>query len=77
VWRQINCSALVNEREWSNAAGHVVLKLKTPCRDDTTHLVLSPLVFMQRLAALVPGLRLSPAARTASCLPISAAGCPI
>jgi hypothetical protein len=36
----------------------VVLKLKTPWRDGTTHLVMSPLEFMQRLAALVPRPRL-------------------
>ena len=41
-----------------NAAGRVVLKLKTPWRDGTTHLVMSPLEFMQRLAALVPSTRL-------------------
>ena len=29
-------------------------KLKTPWHDGTTHLVMSPLEFMQRLAALVP-----------------------
>jgi Putative transposase len=33
--------------------GQVELKLKTPWRDGTTHLVMSPLEFMQRLAALV------------------------
>jgi len=32
----------------------VELKLKTPWRDGTTHLVMSPLEFMQRLAALIP-----------------------
>ena len=31
---------------------------KTPWRDGTTHLVMSPLEFMQRLAALVPRPRL-------------------
>jgi hypothetical protein len=41
-----------------NAAGQVELKLKTPWRDGTTHLVMSPLEFMQRLAALVPRPRL-------------------
>lgn len=41
-----------------NAAGQVVLKLKTSWRDGTTHLVMSPLEFMQRLAALVPRPRL-------------------
>ncbi len=40
------------------AARQVALKLKTPWRDGTTHLVMSPLEFMQRLAALVPQPRL-------------------
>ncbi len=35
-----------------------MLKLKTPWRDGTTRLVMSPLEFMQRLAALVPRPRL-------------------
>ncbi|MBL0088106.1 MAG: transposase [Ideonella sp.] len=35
-----------------------MLKLKTPWRKGTTHLAMSPLEFMQRLAALVPGPRL-------------------
>ncbi len=52
--RYITRPALANERVQINAAGLVVLKLKTPCRDGTTHLVMSPLEFMQRLAALVP-----------------------
>jgi hypothetical protein len=34
-----------------NAKGQVELKLKTPWRDGTTHHVMSPLEFMQRLAA--------------------------
>ena len=46
------------ERVQCNAAGQVVLKLKTPWRDGTTPLVMSPLEFMQRLAALVPRPRL-------------------
>jgi len=50
----ISRPALANERVQSNAAGQVVLKLKTPWRDGTTHLVMSPQEFMQRLAALVP-----------------------
>ena len=50
--------ALANERVQTNAAGQVVLRLKTPWRDGTTHLVMSPLEFMQRLAALVPRPRL-------------------
>jgi Putative transposase len=35
-----------------------VLTLKTPYRDSTTHIVMSPLEFMQCLAALVPRSRL-------------------
>ena len=42
----------------TNAAGQVVLKLKTPWRDGTTHQGTPPLEFMQRLAALVPRPRL-------------------
>ena len=56
--RYITRPALANERVQCNAAGRVVLKLKTPWRDGTTHLVMSPLEFMQRLAALVPRARL-------------------
>ena len=37
-----------------NRAGQVVLILKTAWRDGTTHIVMSPLEFMPRLAALVP-----------------------
>jgi hypothetical protein len=49
--RYITRPALANERVQTNAAGQVVLKLKTAWRDGTTHLVMSPLEFMQRLAA--------------------------
>jgi Putative transposase len=35
-----------------------VLQLKSAYRDGTTHVVMSPLEFMQRLAALVPRARL-------------------
>jgi len=34
-----------------NAAGQVEFELETPWRDGTMHLVMSPLEFMQRLAA--------------------------
>ena len=49
---------MASERVQTNAAGKVVLKLKTPWRDGSTQLVMSPLEFMQRLAALVPRPRL-------------------
>ena len=51
-------SALANERVQCNAAAPIVLKLKSPWRDGTTHLVMSPLECMQRLAALLPRPRL-------------------
>jgi hypothetical protein len=56
--RYITRPALSDERVQFNAAGQVELKLKAPWRDGTTHLVMSPLEFMQRLAALVPRPRL-------------------
>jgi hypothetical protein len=56
--RYITRPALSDERVQLNAARQVELRLKTPWRDGTTHLVMSPLEFMQRLAALVPRPRL-------------------
>ena len=56
--RYIIRPALDNERLSRNARGEVVLKLKSPYRDGTTHIVLQPREFMQRLAALVPRPRL-------------------
>ncbi len=56
--RYITRPALSDERVHLNAAGQVELKLKTPWRDGTTHLVMSPQEFIQRLAALVPRPRL-------------------
>ena len=74
--RYLTRPALANERVQTNAAGQVVLKLKTAWRDGTTYLVMSPLVFMQRLAALVvvPQQPEAPAqeAKPAEC----EAGCP-
>lgn len=48
------CQLLRTERLILNRAGQVVFTLKTPYRDGTTYIVMSPLEFMQRLAALVP-----------------------
>ena len=50
--------AIANERLKRNRAGQVVLQLKRAYRDGTTHIVMSPLQFMQCLAALVPRPRL-------------------
>ena len=44
------------ERVQLNAADQVDLQLKTPWRNGTTQLVISPLEFMQRLAVSVPWL---------------------
>jgi Putative transposase len=41
-----------------NKAGQVVLKLKTAYRNGTTPIVMEPMEFMQRLAALAPRPRL-------------------
>ena len=56
--RYITRPAISNERLSINREGNVVLKLKTPWRNGTTHIVLTPMEFMQRLAALVPRPRL-------------------
>ena len=56
--RYITRPAIANERLTLNRAGQVVLTLKTPYQDGTTHIVMSPLEFMQCLAALVPRPRL-------------------
>jgi hypothetical protein len=57
--RYITRPAIANERLKLNSAGDVVLRLKSPYQDGTTHIVMSPLEFMQRLAALVPRPRLN------------------
>ena len=46
--------AIAAERLTLTAQGDVQFRLKTPYRDGTTHIVLEPLDFMARLAALVP-----------------------
>jgi Putative transposase len=56
--RYITRPAIANERLKRNRAGDVVLQLKSAYKDGTTHLVMAPLQFMQRLAALVPRPRL-------------------
>jgi hypothetical protein len=56
--RYITRPAIANERLERNPAGQVALQLKRPYRDCTTHIVMSPLEFMQRLAALLPRPRL-------------------
>jgi hypothetical protein len=43
--RYITRPAVANDRVQTNAAGKVVLRLKTAWRDGTTHLVMSPLEF--------------------------------
>jgi hypothetical protein len=53
--------ALANERVQTNAVGQVALKHKTACRDGATHLVMSPLKFMQRLAVLTDPAAAEPA----------------
>ena len=56
--RYITRPAIANERLKRNRAGDVVLQLESAVKDGTTHIVMAPLEFMQRLAALVPRPRL-------------------
>ena len=56
--RYIARPAIANERLKRNRAGQIVLQLKSPYKDGTTHIVMEPLEFMERLAALVPRPRL-------------------
>lgn len=56
--RYITRPALSNKRLSLSPDGKVVLELRTPFRDGTTHFVFEPLVFIERLAALVPPPRL-------------------
>ena len=56
--RYITRPAIANERLKRNRTGQVVLQLKSAYKDGTTHIVMAPLEFMQRLAALVPRPRL-------------------
>ena len=56
--RYITRPAISNQRLAINRQGNVILKLKTPWRNGATHIVLTPMEFMQRLAALVPRPRL-------------------
>ena len=50
--------AIAHERLKDDGSGNVLLQLKSPWRDGTTHLRMTPLEFMQPLAALVPRPRL-------------------
>ena len=56
--RYITRPAIANERLKRNRAGQVVLQRKSPYRDGTTQIIMEPLEFMERLAALVPRPRL-------------------
>ena len=56
--RYITRPAIANERLKRNRAGQVVLQLKSAFKDGTTHVVMSPMEFMERLAALLPRPRL-------------------
>jgi len=52
--RYISRPAIAEERLSLASNGDVIVTLKTPYDDGTTHVVLSPVEFMGRLAALVP-----------------------
>jgi hypothetical protein len=50
--RYITHPAIAKERLKLNSTGDVVLRLKSPYQDAITHIVMSPLEFMQRLVHL-------------------------
>ncbi len=52
--RYVSRPALSEERLSLTSNGNIRYRLKTPYRDGTTHVVLEPLDFLARLAALVP-----------------------
>lgn len=52
--RYITRPAIAEQRLSLSTNGHVIIALKTPYGDGTTHVVLSPMEFIGRLAALVP-----------------------
>jgi hypothetical protein len=52
--RYVSRPAVAEERLARTERGDVHLQLKTPYRDGTTHVILEPLDFLARLAALVP-----------------------
>ena len=52
--RYITRPAICEQRMSLAANGNIVYQLKTPYDDGTTHLVLTPMEFIGRLAALVP-----------------------
>ena len=54
ICRYITRPALSSQRLSINERGQVVLQLRVPFRDGTTHFVFEPLAFIERLAALVP-----------------------
>lgn len=58
--RYVAQPTIANERLKLTDCGQVMLTLKTPLRDGTTHIVMSPLELLQKLAALVPRSRFTP-----------------
>ena len=57
--RHIARPAIANERLSTNDRGQVIYRFKQPFRDGSTHVVLDPLDFIDRLAASVPRPRLN------------------
>jgi hypothetical protein len=53
--RYITRPAIANEQIKGNRAGQVVLQLKSPYKDGTTHIVMEPLEFIERHPPWCPG----------------------
>jgi selenocysteine lyase/cysteine desulfurase len=54
VCRYITCPAIAEQRVSLTGHGNVVVELKSPYDDGTTHVILSPMEFIGRLVSLVP-----------------------
>ena len=70
--RTITRPAIANQRLSMNERGQVIVRFKHPFRDGTTHVVLDPLDFIARLAALAPRPRLNLTRSSTACSPRTA-----
>jgi hypothetical protein len=52
--RYCACPPIATERLELHTAGRLLYRFKRPWRDGTTHIVMDPLVLLEKLAALVP-----------------------
>jgi hypothetical protein len=54
LYRYLLCPPLAQDRLRLRADGRVLVKLKTLWHDATSHLLVEPIEFLQKLAAIIP-----------------------